>query len=349
MRRSHLIFLVTTIIFVTLALRSVSTLLGLLVEDAANDVIRPAEIPAITSTLNSSLPQLIPKIIHQTYINASVPEHWRLAQESCLELHPDYEYKFWSDQASHAFIAKEYPWFLETFEEYPHNIQRADAIRYFVLAHYGGIYIDLDNGCRRRLDPLLSYPAWLHLTKPTGISNDGMGAAPRHPFFIYVIDQLQVYDRSWVLPYITIMSTTGPLFLSMVWKKYMQLHLKEGVDWNGRVRVLTPDDYYLTDTSFFDLHYGGSSWHGDDARFIMWMGQHKVSTTLAGFGIGAGAALCIWWVYGLTFMRRPRENGSAEIASVQTDRQGKSWLPVWKSWRRQKGRYGYELAEQHYT
>ncbi|RQM06498.1 hypothetical protein DH86_00002311, partial [Scytalidium sp. 3C] len=89
-------------------------------------------------------------------------------------------------QASRQFIASEYPWFLETFDNYAFPIQRADAIRYFVLAHYGGVYIDLDDGCNRRLDPLLSYPAWVRRTVPTGISNDAMGAVPQHPFFIRV-------------------------------------------------------------------------------------------------------------------------------------------------------------------
>lgn len=42
-------------------------------------------------------------------------------------------------------LAKEYPWFLETWRGYRHHIQRADSIRYFILAQYGGIYIDLDN------------------------------------------------------------------------------------------------------------------------------------------------------------------------------------------------------------
>lgn len=350
MRRSHLVFLVATILFFTLALHSVSTLLSLLFEDAATDVVHLSEIPAINSTRNASLPQLIPKIIHQTYINTSIPEHWRLAQESCLALHQDYEYKFWSDQDSHAFIAKEYPWFLETFEGYPHNIQRADAIRYFVLAHYGGVYIDLDNGCRRRLDPLLSFPAWLHLTKPTGISNDGMGATPRHPFFLYVIDQLQVYNRQWILPYITIMSSTGPLFLSVVWKTYMQLHLREGVDWNGRVRVLTPDEYYLNEASFFDLHYGGSSWHGKDAKYIAWMGQHWLSVTIAGFSVGAVIGFCLWWAYGRIFqLRKAGGYRSMDHARPASAPPFAFQLPVWRRWKWQNGKHAYELTEQHDT
>src|SRR5256885_10143363 len=57
--------------------------------------------------------------------------------------------------------------------------------------------------CALPIYPLLAYPAWLRRTIPTGISNDAMGAVPRHPFFIKVIDSLPDYSRNWVLPYIT--------------------------------------------------------------------------------------------------------------------------------------------------
>lgn len=53
----------------------------------------------------------------------------------------------WTDAKSRELIATEYPWFLNTFDNYSQPIQRADAIRYFVLAHFGGIYIDLDDVC----------------------------------------------------------------------------------------------------------------------------------------------------------------------------------------------------------
>ena len=53
--------------------------------------------------------------------------------------------QLWTDKKAREFIADEYPWFLETFDGYPYPIQRADAIRYFVLHHFGGIYIDLDD------------------------------------------------------------------------------------------------------------------------------------------------------------------------------------------------------------
>lgn len=116
---------------------------------------------------------------------------------------------------------------------------RADAIRYFVLATYGGIYIDLDDGCQRKLDPLLSYKAWLRKTVPTGISNDAMGSVPQHPFFLRVIQSLKDYKRDWKVPYITVMYNTGPLFLSVIWKEYMN---EAKGDEDKRVRILMPDE-----------------------------------------------------------------------------------------------------------
>lgn len=53
--------------------------------------------------------------------------------------------KLWTNEKARDFVANEYPWFIETYDGYPYPIMRADAIRYFVLAHYGGIYIDLDD------------------------------------------------------------------------------------------------------------------------------------------------------------------------------------------------------------
>lgn len=162
MRRGVTIFILVTVVFLGFAVHSVWTLLGLLIATGREDAILRGELPAPNSGTINDRPQLIPKIIHQTYINESIPEIWQEPQQTCLDLHPDYEYKLWTDKKAREFIANEYattpqpqehqaltilryPWFLETFDGYPYPIQRADAIRYFVLHHFGGIYIDLDD------------------------------------------------------------------------------------------------------------------------------------------------------------------------------------------------------------
>lgn len=91
MRRSLLIFLLISILALFLLVYSVSTLLSLLVEDFAADAIHHAEL-ATNSSLTEPRPGVIPKIIHQTYRNDAIPEVWIDAQQSCIGLHPDYEY-----------------------------------------------------------------------------------------------------------------------------------------------------------------------------------------------------------------------------------------------------------------
>jgi inositol phosphorylceramide mannosyltransferase catalytic subunit len=345
MRRGLVIFLLINALILTFLVHSVFTLLTLLFEDASADAISPSELPPPNSTLIHTRPQLIPKIIHQTYKNETIPAHWRKAQQSCIDLHPDYEYKLWTDAKSRDFIQAEYPWFLDTFDGYAYPIQRADAIRYFVLAHYGGVYLDLDDGCKRRLDPLLSYTAWVRRTIPTGISNDVMGAVQQHPFFLRVTESLQSYDRKWLLPYITIMYSTGPLFLSVVWKEWLGENSGRIGDWEGRVRVLMRAESYQQSWSFFK-HYRGSSWHGKDARLIFWMGRNWMLLTAFGFMVAGVVGMALWWLYGRIFLlgahRRTRIAGSSNGRKSSSPASAR--LPLWRRWSASKQQY--ELVEQ---
>lgn len=93
MRRGVIIFILVNVLILSFLVRSVFTLLTLLVEDASADAIHRSDIPSPNSSLIETRPQLIPKIIHQTYINESIPDRWIQPQQSCIDLHPDYEYK----------------------------------------------------------------------------------------------------------------------------------------------------------------------------------------------------------------------------------------------------------------
>ncbi|CAK9439198.1 uncharacterized protein LODBEIA_P34220 [Lodderomyces beijingensis] len=248
-------------------------LITLLHDDTYSDALIDLEL----NPPKSSKPALIPKIIHQTYKSADIPEIWKPGQQACIDLHEDYQYILWTDEMAREFISEEFPWFLKTWDSYPYNIQRADAIRYFALYHYGGIYIDLDDGCERKLDPLLIAPAFVRKTIPTGISNDVMGSVPGHPFFLKAIESLKNYQRNWLVPYITIMISTGPLFLSVVWKQYKRWGVPEA----GKVRILMPENYKGYKYSFFAIA-PGSSWHMSDANFIKSLANHLVLAVIGG-------------------------------------------------------------------
>lgn len=193
---------------------------------------------------------------------------------SHLVSYPLSEYKLWTDASSREFIAENYPWFLDTFDAYTYAIQRADAIRYFVLHYYGGVYIDLDIGCLKPMDPLLVYPVILPKTIPVGVSNDLMFAEKGHPLLEQTIHNLVTFDHNWILNYPTVMFSTGPMFLSAQYGIYTSSH---PITMGGQVRIL-PRSLYGKNAqegeaphSFFS-HFYGSSWHADDAAFIGFLG-----------------------------------------------------------------------------
>ncbi|KAF2208363.1 glycosyltransferase family 32 protein [Cercospora zeae-maydis SCOH1-5] len=338
MRRPVLIFLILNLALIAFLVHSVWTLLELLVINGIEDAITKAELPPMGSEHDLDTKPMIPKIIHQTYINTSIPAVWQEAQQSCLHLHqePDWKYMLWTDALADEFVAKEYPEFLDTFRGYQYPIQRADAIRYFVLEHFGGIYIDLDDGCNRSLEPLLRYPAFVRKTIPTGVSNDAMGAVPGHPFFQRVIEELPNYDRSWLLPYISVMASTGPLFVSIIWRHYSDegFNVGDGPD-GGRVRIIFPQEYQNQPWSFF-THHLGNSWHGYDVQLIFWLARNWVLVTIIGFIVGFGLIFLAWWYYHRYYLT-PNDIPRWKTKSIRQR------LPFWS----RRAHSEYELINRH--
>lgn len=119
-----------------------------------------------------------------------------------------------------------------------------------------------------------------------------MGAVPRHPFFLKAIDSLPDYNRKWILPYITVMASTGPLYLSIIWRHYNSV-VQQG---DNRVRILFPDEYNNHPWSFF-THHLGNSWHRTDVKLIFWMGHHWLMITVIGFIVGFSLLGCIYTLF----------------------------------------------------
>lgn len=228
----------------------------------------------------------IPRIIHQTWKDEHLPPRWQAIRDECAAMHPDYEYMLWTDADSRKFIADHYHWFLPVFDAYPYPIQRADAIRYFVLHHYGGIYMDLDIGCLRRFDPLLRFEVILPKTIPVGVSNDVMLSAKGHPFMDQLIHNLVTFNHQYLSNYPTVMFSTGPMFVSASYGLYVDVHgpafpsspKQPEAGFKG-VRVL-PKSLYGKNVkpadapdAFFS-HFYGSSWHANDAGFLIFLRDH---------------------------------------------------------------------------
>jgi mannosyltransferase OCH1-like enzyme len=213
---------------------------------------------------------IIPKIFHRTWVNQTIPAIWADSYEECKNLYDDWQIMFWTDERSRRFISEYYSSFLSVYDSYEYPIQRADAIRYFVLYHYGGVYMDLDIGCSSKstssstpsysLDDILKFPAVVPKTDPIGYSNDFMASRPRHPFFKTLIMNLQEWNHWYMFPYLTVFFSTGPMFLNFqVW-----WWRESGLE---SVWVLDPQLYSDGPAKIFN-HLRGSTWHEWDAKLI---------------------------------------------------------------------------------
>ncbi|MBW4507958.1 MAG: glycosyltransferase [Scytonematopsis contorta HA4267-MV1] len=175
----------------------------------------------------------IPKIIHQIYYQgeAAIPRKYIPYRQTILDLHPDWDYYFWDDKQCRNFLQENYPWFLEVYDSYPYLIQRCDAVRYFLLYHYGGFYIDLDIEFLKSIDDLLE-DYELILSKLIGFSNAIMGSTAKHPLWPKVFQELDKRKsgiRQKINPFIlfgnrenSVCYSTGPLLLNdcIVAEKY---------------------------------------------------------------------------------------------------------------------------------
>lgn len=252
----------------------------------------------------------IPRIIHQTWKSDVLPKKGRQSFRECREGMPDYEYMLWTDELALEFVKKHYSAQLHMYENYPHPIQRADAIRYFVLHHFGGIYMDLDIGCRRRMDPLLQgdWEVVLPVTKPVGVSNDLIFSSKGNAFMDDTVHGLAAFNHFYIMHYPTVMFSTGPMFLSAQIGKYSAAHPVTPTNPVRQVRIL-PQSLYGKNVvqekvphAFFS-HFYGSSWHSNDAGFVTWLGK---------WGKGlmyVGAVVLVVMVVRLIWTRAFRKNG----------------------------------------
>ncbi|XP_060600780.1 uncharacterized protein LOC132754202 [Ruditapes philippinarum] len=196
----------------------------------------------------------------------TLPERLNSARKTWEYNHNGFKYTLWNASMVEELLEERYPQLRDLYHSYDHWVRRADMARYIVLYEYGGIYVDLDiKSTGKQLNDLYktfksTTDIVLYLTSPPVVSNDFMIAKPKHPFMKHVVCGLESANRWYVLPYVTTMYTTGPMFLNAQYKSYsekQEIHLLEEPVMRKFVRHMT-----------------GSSWHQWDGVVIWWTFSH---------------------------------------------------------------------------
>jgi mannosyltransferase OCH1-like enzyme len=168
----------------------------------------------------------IPKIIHQTWKNEDVPDHWKISQVEWKRLCPDWKYVLWTDQMIEDYINQYYQKYIEMFKNFPYTIQRVDTIRYFILREFGGVYSDLDTVPLKSLNDYNFIDSDVYLVKsantPCCYTNSFMISKPGIKLWDKMIDFIEKYDLPWYAwgKHLTVMTSTGPDALATVVNRY---------------------------------------------------------------------------------------------------------------------------------
>ena len=176
----------------------------------------------------------IPKIIHQTYKNHNLPEIYKMCQTEIKRLHPDFEYRFYTDDDMDRLMKTEFPEYYDKFNELPRMIMKIDMFRYFLMYKYGGLYTDMDYLMFNPFD-LLNEKVVIPCNRedengnPICLGNCIFASQPNHPYWKSLMDTLFTIDRT-KLDYNTDKNIdgnvlgTGPMFVFAMWKKYSKIN-----------------------------------------------------------------------------------------------------------------------------
>lgn len=272
----------------------------------------------------------VPRILHQTWkgplskippINKNLHGSWMEARSTWgKNLHEiqgfealsngsgsDWLIVYWRDEDIWYWIKSYHPSYLELLQSYAAPVMMADAIRYIILYFIGGVYADLDIGLERSLDPLIDFLnedsrglVVLPQTDTFGCSNDFMIASPLHPYLYHVISQLPVWHANYIVPYLNVFFSTGPVFLTLMYYDYRAMLVKAASS------LCNLDQTYLSHNLIpevsprvvilHELLYGGNyaylwhipktfykihnSWHDSDVVFYKFIANYWIILVL---------------------------------------------------------------------
>lgn len=219
----------------------------------------------------------IPKIVMQIWFTSdgrSIPDHWKSSPISIKKYLPDWDYIVLSSEDGDQLCKEHFPWFWDTYNNFPYFIQRVDAAKVMWLYVHGGLYMDFDYEIiDDRFQYLFTSNTDLYFAPSANISsyltNSIMASKPKNKFWIIVLehmmDNLPWYRRMG--KHLTVMNSTGPMMLTNCIKKYNEPY------------TIIPSKL-VTPCNVCDLNCGldeayvkplnGSSWVGNDTKIYQY-------------------------------------------------------------------------------
>ena len=224
--------------------------------------------PVHANSISTAAGKSIPKFIHRIWNSGPIPDRFKGNWEHCQQINPGYNTKLWNDSAIESLIKNHYPWFMPVYRSYPYHMERLDAGRYFIVYHYGGVYIDMDVDCKVPFNEIFKntsrekpFEVMIGGGLPLGLATSFFAATPKHPFMHNLIHHLNASSGWYITPYWSVMASTGPVF---IYRRYLGYACKH------QIYVLAPDLH----KNVYMVHEHAGTWHRWDGPIYVWIDRH---------------------------------------------------------------------------
>jgi len=201
-----------------------------------------------------SLTSVIPRLIHQIWVGpAPLPTEFERFVDSWRRHHVRWEHHLWTEDRLPTDLRH-----TEALERIRHPAERADLLRFELLARHGGVYVDTDFECLRSIEPVIDGADFVTALlkppaprKPQRVNNAFMACIPRHPLVQRAVAEMR--PQEW---YGFDKSASGSLFFNRLVRDFPE------------VRILPADLFYPAspeqEATAVAIHYSARSWANDD-------------------------------------------------------------------------------------
>jgi len=202
----------------------------------------------------------IPKIIHQIWIGPKpFPKKCKKWQKTWLKLHPDWEYKLWTNEdVKHLSLVNQ-----KYFDAEKNWGAKSDILRYEILYQFGGLYIDVDFECLTPFD-------WIHhccdfyaslleisrLHNHARLANGIIACAAHHPLLAHLVEEIKNFRSKSNL-----LHRVGPDFFTQVIHKYITSCPGVNIIFPSNIFFSWSKNKLIVQPETIGIHYYAGTWH----------------------------------------------------------------------------------------
>ena len=231
------------------------------------------------------------RVIHQVWFKNGIQSK-KAAAKSYTKLkifrdswkikNPTWFHIEWDSKLSDRFVKTFFPEHYDMYKNYPYEIQRCDAVRYFFLYRYGGIYADMDYYCNKPFDDALSkFHHNFYLVKSSNenigkcyVSNSLMYSHPKHVFWKRLFIEMETHKICpiYYSRHLIIMYTTGPGILTRVYNRYKIKDRLKALPANlFNPHGISDNVLSLRNDNVYSMHVGKGSWEKNDSKILIYL------------------------------------------------------------------------------